>query len=771
MRAFGQEPTYKKIPYSSHRGVRGEYMAMRRESSMNYKASNLLADSMHDGGCLIENKSSVSMSPKLIANRFLTLFYLCLLSAISPAFASRPTWVGVEIRSFAQIKAHPEVIYATGGGGLFKSLDRGQSWEPQKIPKESGDPKVLVVPEDHEHLIMWSQYLAKPEGKPFPLRYQESKDGGRTWAWKKIPVDAKKVAQNDQVSDLTIDLIERGGAWWVVIGNLLLRSADAGATWEINAENVQNRILLLHTPASTYRLSGNTLFRSNDRGAFWDVLHVFPVPENTKGFYATDLLSLSDGRLLLRINGVWYSAEDNGENLIVEEGGMADLPDSPRIKTTSVPNRFSDRSNWYCRVRQAEEAQDSLFAFCGWDNGSWPSALCLHRSQDGGKTWNKNSESLLKCHQDLPSWTPVSIWMDRADPNLIIASWMAGGVYRSEDGGKSWKNSDQGLRFRKPDNDSGFVAVHETKLIRAVIERDKPALEALLAEGANINASGNYVSGVLEADLSVLIRARSPQTQDILYRYLRSKGATPPSRKAEGSEGIMALACIFELTEVIKDLIDFGYDWAYLPKGIADSGLETEFADCIRYDKSDKRVISGQLDTWINRYVRAGKFPSADQVVFELFEKKRPDLAFRVLKAASRRIAFDLQETPASHYRISIISHLFEIREYGWAEKVFLSYPLAKNSKFLSSEEDQLTRDIGAICNPKVVEWYVKKGVPVSYSDFCLFESKYSKSLRLKMLSLMNFQGQVDWESWLSESETRWVKETAQYRQYRKFAR
>ncbi|MCK5885857.1 MAG: hypothetical protein KAG70_05100, partial [Alcanivorax sp.] len=192
------------------------------------------------------------------------LTFLCFLSTAPMACASLPTWVGVEIQSFAQTKSNPEIVYATGGGVLFKSIDRGKSWGPIKTPKNSG--YVLAVPERHDHLVIWSRYSAKLEGQLFPLGYMESKDGGRTWAWNAIPVDVKRIAQNDQLSDFLIDQIEYGGAWWVVIGGLLLRSIDEGANWEINTEKVQSRIHILHTPILSYRLSGNTLYRSRDRG-------------------------------------------------------------------------------------------------------------------------------------------------------------------------------------------------------------------------------------------------------------------------------------------------------------------------------------------------------------------------------------------------------------------------------------------------------------------------------------------------------------------------
>jgi len=714
------------------------------------------------------NESFVCLFIKLIGNLSLAFAYMFLLSATSPAFASRPTWVGVEIQSFAQTKSHPEVIYATDGGGLFKSVDRGQRWEPQKIPRESGGLAILVVPENHQHLVLWSRYWKKAEGEMFPLRYKESKDGGLTWISRTISVDAMKINKNDKFSDFTIDPIEYGGAWWVIVGNLLLRSADAGETWEINAEKTQNTLRLLHTPVSTYRLSEETLFRSEDRGVTWSVFMTVPVSDAKEDHYGSDLLRRADGKLLLRVDNLWYQIGEDGDSSAIVERGMASLPDY-RKSGTSISDQFSDTSKWYCRIRQSENAKDSILAFCGWDNRSWPSRLCIHRSHDGGETWNRKSESLLQCHQDLPGWSPVSIWMDRADPELIIVSWMAGGVYRSEDGGESWRNSDQGLRFREPDDDVGFAAVHEPKLIRAVMERDKPMLEKLLAEGVNINISGNYVSGVLEADLSVLRDGRSSQAQDPLYGYLRSKGATPPPRKNEGAYGLMELVCRLNITEAIEDLIDYGYDWGYASTAaLGNRRAASELHDCIRHGKSDSLVIAGKpLESWIARYVNAGKFPSADQVVFEMFENGRPDLALMVIKSASRKNAFDFQKTPPSRDRGVIFTRLLEMKEYLWAQKVFLSLPKRTNSRLDSEVEAEIGWSVGALCEPRLAEWYARRGVGFRYPLSCLSDSDYPASARFKMLAIMYSKGHIspfDWPVLLDSEETKWVENTREYR-------
>lgn len=60
----------------------------------------------------------------------------------------------------------------------------------------------------------------------------------------------------------------------------------------------------------------------------------------------------------------------------------------------------------------------------------------IHRSDDSGETWNKLSDIYL----DLPK--EISLLIDKNDPNRMYAYGAAHkGVYKSEDGGRTWTNT------------------------------------------------------------------------------------------------------------------------------------------------------------------------------------------------------------------------------------------------------------------------------------------------------------------------------------------
>jgi photosystem II stability/assembly factor-like uncharacterized protein len=87
--------------------------------------------------------------------------------------------------------------------------------------------------------------------------------------------------------------------------------------------------------------------------------------------------------------------------------------------------------------------------------GVEPSAL--FESNDAGETWTA-VDGLLK-HEHRPQWTPGNGGMclhtiipDPANPRRMVVAMSTGGVYRTEDGGASWRARNSGVRAEfRPD--------------------------------------------------------------------------------------------------------------------------------------------------------------------------------------------------------------------------------------------------------------------------------------------------------------------------------
>jgi photosystem II stability/assembly factor-like uncharacterized protein len=238
-----------------------------------------------------------------------------------------------------------------------------------------------------------------------------------------------------------------GGVW---------RTNDAGSTWSnisdgffgssigsIAVSEWDNNVIYVGQGEVTVRGNvsyGNGVWKSTDAGKTWtfmglkDSKHVPRIrihPKNPDVVYAAvmgDLFKSSEER------GV-YRSEDGGKNwkrtlFANADAGAVDLamdPNNPRILFAST---------W--RIRRTPYSLESG------GEGSY-----LWKTTDGGDTWTNISKN-----DGLPKglWGIVGVTVSPANSNRIysIIENENGGVYRSDDAGKTWKkmNEDRNLRQR-----------------------------------------------------------------------------------------------------------------------------------------------------------------------------------------------------------------------------------------------------------------------------------------------------------------------------------
>ncbi len=181
-------------------------------------------------------------------------------------------------------------------------------------------------------------------------------------------------------------------------GAFVLRSDESRRKWKIEGPHFRGEAVyaLLHdtragrrrTFAATNSMHwGPTLRTSDDNGATWSE----PGPQTVR-------FPAESGRALAQI---WQIA--------------AGRPSEPKVL--------------YCGVEPA----------------------ALFESRDGGDTWEPNKGLLNHEHQ--PKWQPGggglclhTIVLDPANPRRMAIAMSTGGVYRSDDGGKSWRARNVGVR-------------------------------------------------------------------------------------------------------------------------------------------------------------------------------------------------------------------------------------------------------------------------------------------------------------------------------------
>jgi photosystem II stability/assembly factor-like uncharacterized protein len=178
------------------------------------------------------------------------------------------------------------------------------------------------------------------------------------------------------------------------------------------------------------------------------------------------LISSDGGRKRWKIDGPHFPGESVYAMAYDERGGRRRLLAATRSfhwgsgirtsddfgRTWSAPDRptvrFPESSTlslvqvWQITPGTAD-APDQLWA------GVEPSAL--FESRDAGDTWTP-VEGLLN-HEHRPQWTPGggglclhTIVADPADPRRMVVAMSTGGVYRTDDGGASWRPRNAGVR-------------------------------------------------------------------------------------------------------------------------------------------------------------------------------------------------------------------------------------------------------------------------------------------------------------------------------------
>jgi len=122
-------------------------------------------------------------------------------------------------------------------------------------------------------------------------------------------------------------------------------------------------------------------------------------------------------------------------------GRAWDRPEMPRVRFPAAAEA-SLAHVWQIEPGREEEPER---LFCGVE----PAAL--FESRDAGETWALN-EGLWN-HPHRPRWTPGNgglclhtILPDPANPQRLTVAVSAGGVYRTDDGGKSWAVKNRGVR-------------------------------------------------------------------------------------------------------------------------------------------------------------------------------------------------------------------------------------------------------------------------------------------------------------------------------------
>jgi len=340
-----------------------------------------------------------------------------------------PAVSGGRVAAVAGTNADPALLYVgAAGGGVWKSTDAGQHWEP--VFDAEGIPSIGAVAIDpRDERIVW---VGTGEANPRNDVMQGdgvylTADGAKTWK-KVLPL------QNSLVSSILIDPRDPQRVLVGVLGDAfadtpdrgVYRTADGGKTWTKTLylapdSGVCDMAMDPAAPDVVYagmwefRRTGwslqsggahDGLFKSTDGGATWSEVRANGLPAGELGRIAVAIAPSNPKRIYALIQskeGLLWRSDDAGAS-------WAMVGDDPLV---------DERPFYFSHIFVDPLDQDKL----------WSVSVHLTVSTDGGKHFTTTGQGLHGDHH--------AMWI-AADGKRIVEG-NDGGVALSFDDGASWR--------------------------------------------------------------------------------------------------------------------------------------------------------------------------------------------------------------------------------------------------------------------------------------------------------------------------------------------
>jgi photosystem II stability/assembly factor-like uncharacterized protein len=312
---------------------------------------------------------------------------------------------GGSIGAVAVAESDPNVVYVGGGektvrgnvshgDGMWKSLDAGKTWTSIGLKDSRHIPRVRIHPRNPD--LVYAAVLGHLFGPSQERGVYRSKDGGKTW--ERILFPNENAGAVDLILDPVNPRVIYAATWRVRRspyslesggdGSALWKSADGGDTW-------RNLSAVKGMPKGPLGIIGVTVSRSNPQNLYANV-------EAAEG-------------------GVFRS-RDGGESW----------------ERTSESRDLRQRAWYYTRIFADPKDEDTVYVV----------NVRFHKSKDGGKSFSSIST---------PHGDNHDLWIAPDDPLRMIES-NDGGANVSTDGGRSWtgQGNQPTAQFYRVTTDNSF---------------------------------------------------------------------------------------------------------------------------------------------------------------------------------------------------------------------------------------------------------------------------------------------------------------------------
>jgi PKD repeat protein len=344
------------------------------------------------------------------------------------AFKTLP-YIGNGIGRVSAIKFHPtdsQTMYTVGcHGGIFKSINRGQTWSVMPGTDQMPDTKTASVCIDFTDDNILYLGTGDPNSFANGMGVWKSTDGGSSFTQSSTGMG------NITVTDIIMSPLDHNTLLASTQAGLY-KSSDAGATWSQTQPTPKRVDDIKMKPGSTntvYAATGTTFYISHDFGSTWisSALPTFP----SNNLSARIAVSPADtNRIYLG------AAKDNGYILKSTDGGAS---------FSTVFTSSSTCIICYAATPGSGTQGDYDFAMCANPLNANELLLCaetIWRSLDGGSTWTPIEDPYQSSNLMADFHTIV---FDPYYPNEVFLS-CDGGIWSSIDTLRTiWRARNAGL--------------------------------------------------------------------------------------------------------------------------------------------------------------------------------------------------------------------------------------------------------------------------------------------------------------------------------------
>jgi photosystem II stability/assembly factor-like uncharacterized protein len=340
---------------------------------------------------------------------------------------------GGRVTAVAGVDSQPNVFYfGSVGGGVWKTTDAGNSWQPisDGQPFGTGDVGAIAVSDSDPNILYVGMGEAPIRGNvSYGDGIYKSMDAGKTW--KKLGLENTRQIARIRIHPKNPDI-----AYACVLGHAfgpneergLYKTTDGGKDWkQIYTRGPKagciDVVLDPHNSnviwAGFWQVirkpwvfesggPGSGLFKSTDGGDTWtDMTRAPGLPKGVIGTVGVDISPVNSDRIFVQIEA------DDGGIFRSDDGGA-------KFTKVNDERKLRQRAWYYNRVFCDPKNQDVVYG----------TNVQFFKSSDAGKTY-------------LPIVTPHGdnhdLWIAPSDPLRMIES-NDGGANISMNGGKSWSS-------------------------------------------------------------------------------------------------------------------------------------------------------------------------------------------------------------------------------------------------------------------------------------------------------------------------------------------